>query len=96
MRIVGRDKLEAFCSIHADARPWIEAWLQETEGVSWEKPQDIKDRYPSASFLRGNTIIFNVRGNNYRMEVSVAYRTEIVAVLWIGTHREYDDRNRKR
>lgn len=96
MRIVGRDKLEAFCSTYADARPWLEAWIQEAGGMSWGKPQDIKARYPSASFLPGNTVIFNVKGNNYRLEVNVAYKTKIVAILWIGTHRDYDDRNRKR
>lgn len=96
MRIVGREKLDAFCSLYADARSWIEAWLQETEGMSWATPQDIKDRHASASFLQGNVVIFNVRGNNFRMEVNVAYRTRLVTVLWIGTHREYDERNRKR
>lgn len=96
MRIVGRDRLDAFCSRHPDTRPWIEAWLHETEGVSWTTPQDIRDRYAAASFLPGNVVIFNVRGNNFRLEVRVAFRNGIVTVLWAGTHREYDERNRRR
>jgi mRNA interferase HigB len=96
MRIVGRDKLDAFCEKHADARKWIEAWIYETEGVAWAVPQRVKDRYPSASFLPGNTVIFNVKGNDYRMEVTVAYKVGVVTVIWVGTHGEYNERNRKR
>ncbi len=64
--------------------------------MSWETPQRIKARYASASFLPSNVVIFNVRGNAYRLEVHVAYRNRIVTVLWLGTHREYDERNRRR
>ncbi|MGH8130612.1 MAG: type II toxin-antitoxin system HigB family toxin [Steroidobacteraceae bacterium] len=96
MRIVGRNRLDAFCARYADARQWIEAWLHETESMSWTKPQDIKDRYAMASFLHGDVVIFNVRGNSYRLEVHVAFRSGIVTVLWVGTHREYDERNRRR
>ncbi len=93
MIVVGRGRLDASCSRHPEARPWIEAWLHEAETMSWETPQRIKARYASASFLPGNVVIFNVRGNAYRLEVHMAYR--IVTVLWAGTHREYDERNRR-
>jgi mRNA interferase HigB len=49
-----------------------------------------------ASFLLGNIVVFNVRGNNYRMEVQVAYKVSVITVLWIGSHAEYDERNRRR
>ena len=96
MRIVGRETLDRFCSKHADTRKWIAGWLTEVESSSWTTPQAIKDRYVNASFLEGNTVIFNVKGNDYRLEVVVAYRTGIVSVKWIGTHAEYDERNAKR
>jgi mRNA interferase HigB len=96
MRIVGRDRLDVFCLKHADARQWIEAWLHESESLSWATPQDVRNRFPSASFLLGNVVIFNVRGNNYRLEVHVDFRNGIATVLWVGTHREYDERNRRR
>lgn len=96
MRIVGREKLHAFSRGYPDSRKWIEAWIYETEAVRWLTSHDIKNRYPSASFLAGNVVIFNVRGNNYRLEVLVAYKVGLVTILWIGTHAEYDERNRKR
>ena len=80
MRVIGRDRLEAFSARHADARTWIEAWLHEVEAAHWTSPQDIRDRYASASFMHGNVVIFNVRGNKYRMEVHVAYRNDIITV----------------
>ncbi len=96
MIVIGRGRLDAFCARHPDARPWIEAWLHEAETMSWETPQRIKARYASASFLRGNVVIFNVRGNAYRLEVRVSYRSRIVTVLWAGTHAQCDERNRRR
>lgn len=80
MIVVGRGRLDALCSRHPAARPWIEAWLHEVETTTWETPQRIKARYASASFLHGNVVIFNVRGNAYRLEVHVAFRNRIVTV----------------
>jgi mRNA interferase HigB len=96
MRIVGRETLDRFCSKHADARKQIASWLAEAASSTWSTPQSIKDRYPAASILEGNTVIFNVKGNDYRLEVLVAYKTGVVSIKWIGTHSEYDQRNTKR
>jgi mRNA interferase HigB len=93
MRIVGRDKLTRFCDVHAEARNWIENWLSEAEAARWESPQAIKVRYPSASYLAGNVVIFNVKGNAFRLEVAVAYRTGVVQIIWAGTHAQYDRRH---
>jgi mRNA interferase HigB len=95
MKITGREVLDIFCNRHTDARPWIENWLADTERAIWRTPQDVKQRYASVSFVAG-LVIFNVKGNEYRMETVVAYKTGLVAVRWAGTHREYDARNRKR
>ena len=92
MRIVGRDKLDEFCDAHADARPWISNWIADVEGRDWRTPQDIKNSYVTASFLSGNVIIFNVKGNHYRLEVRVGYNAGVVVVRWIGTHAEYTKR----
>lgn len=96
MIIVGRDHLQAFGDDHADARHWIENWIADAELASWVTPHDVKDRYPSVSFLGEGLTIFNVKGNRYRMETKIAYKTKIVVVDWIGTHAEYDKRNTNR
>jgi mRNA interferase HigB len=96
MKVLDRDQLERFCRRHADVRTWIENWLADVEAAAWTAPQDIRRRYASASFLPGNVVIFNVKGNAYRLEATVAYRTGVVIIDWIGTHREYDERNKRR
>jgi mRNA interferase HigB len=92
MRVVGRDKIDEFCAEHADARLWIANWLAETEAAQWRTSQDIKRSYATASFLAGNLVIFNVKGNHYRLEVQLAYQTGIVVIRWVGTHAEYTKR----
>lgn len=94
MRVVGTDVLHSFCLRHPDCRSWIRNWLAETRDVEWSGPHDVKQRYSSASFLAGNLIIFNVRGNEYRLEVHVLYAAKMVRVAWIGTHAEYSKRRR--
>lgn len=96
MRVVGRDKLQKFCTAHHEARKWIANWLAEVGEATWESPQTIKARFPAASFLADNTVIFNVKGNAFRLEVAVGYTAGVVQVIWIGTHAQYDRRNARR
>ena len=96
LKILDRGKLDIFCRQHADARRWIENWLADAEAADWRSPHDVRNRYSSASFIGSGTVIFNVKGNTYRLEVLVLYKTQAVAIEWIGTHAAYDERNRKR
>jgi len=89
MQITGRDKLEEFIGEHTDAKSWIDNWVADTKLAEWKTPQDIKNSYASASFLADNVVIFNVKGNRYRLEVLVAYKTKTVVILRIATHAEY-------
>jgi mRNA interferase HigB len=92
MKLVGRDILEEFIVRHADARGQMTSWVAVTEAAMWQSPQDIKMRFASASILSGNTVIFNIKGNSYRLETKIAYKTSVVMVVWAGTHAEYSKR----
>lgn len=92
MRLVGREKLDEFVGAHADARAWIENWIADVESARWLTPQDVKNCYASASFLAERHVIFNVKGNRYRLEVQIAFNTGIVVVRWVGTHADYSKR----
>ena len=96
MKILGMKVLSTLCDRHADCRDWIENWIDDVAASNWRTPQDIKDRYATASFLADNVVIFNVRGNNYRIETRVAYRMATVFVNWGGTHAEYTRRHENR
>lgn len=90
MKLHGVLALDKFKRSHADVRKPLEAWQKEVEATHWQDNQDIKARYPSASFLADNRVIFNIKGNTYRLVVKVKYQNGMVLVEWIGTHAEYD------
>lgn len=92
MTLVGREKLYQFIAKHPDTRSWIENWISDAQNANWQNTQDVKNRYSSASFLAERIVIFNVRGNSYRLEVQIAYKTKKVIVKWAGTHAEYSKR----
>ena len=94
--VINKELLDEFKQKHTDVCNWIDRWVAFVEGTTWKTPQDIKNIHSRTSFLPQNIVVFDVKGNNYRLEVKVAYRTEIVKVIWAGTHSEYDKRNRKR
>jgi len=68
----------------------LRAWLAEARNGKWQSPSDIKARYKSASILDENRVIFNVNGNNFRMEIQVSYKNKALIIKRIGTHAEYD------
>jgi mRNA interferase HigB len=71
------------------ARP-MQSWFEETRRANWKTPQDIKDRYASASFVAPNRVVFNIAGNSHRLVVAVDYRFKAVYIKFIGNHAEYD------
>jgi len=90
MKILDRERLDRFCRKHSDARAWIENWLADVESAAWATPQDIRRRYASASFLPGNVVVFNVKGNSYRLISKIYYPTQVVLIRFVLTHLDYD------
>lgn len=90
MRIISRRTLREFYCRHAEAKPAIDAWFSEVSGSTWSGPAEIRSRYPSADFLPGNRVIFNIKGNTYRLIVKIHYNTGIVYIRFVGTHADYD------
>ena len=90
MQLLGLLKLDNFKRKHADARGPLDAWRSETERARWTGPQDIKTRYPSASILADNKVIFNIKGNTYRLVIKVKYQNGLILIEWVGMHAEYD------
>jgi mRNA interferase HigB len=89
MRLVGKEPLPQFAKEHADIRGPLHAWIFEVEEANWAGPADVKARYPTASFLSDNRVIFNIKGNTYRIETKVSYEITVVLVRRVGTHAEY-------
>ncbi len=89
MRLVGRKLLTEFAAVHAEIRSPLNAWICEVEDANWSGPTDVKARYPSASILSDNRVVFNIKGKKYRIETKVSYEIKVVLVTRIGTHSEY-------
>ncbi|MCU7373185.1 type II toxin-antitoxin system HigB family toxin [Paucibacter sp. O1-1] len=90
MRVIAVKQLRDFWLRHPDAEQALRAWFDEASKARWLTPQDIERAYASASFLAGRRVVFNIRGNQYRLVVAVAYRYEAVYIKFIGTHAQYD------
>jgi mRNA interferase HigB len=90
MRVIAKAKLVAFWDAHPSARRPLQAWYEDARRARWLTPQDIKRQYAGASFLPGRRVVFNIKGNDYRLVVGVAYRQEALFVKFVGTHSEYD------
>lgn len=90
MKLLGKPTLREFTDRYADARSQVESWVAEVEEAGWKTPLELKGRYPKASLIGDQQVVFNICGNRYRLWVSVAYRTGVVVVRKIGTHKEYD------
>ena len=82
--------LRAFWLLHPDAEQPLKAWYEEAANASWTQPADIKAQYRSASVLKNRRVVFNIKGNDYRLVVAIAYKLQIVYVKFVGTHEEYD------
>ena len=73
------------------ARSQYDAWLAIAEQARWRNPEDVKISHPRASILKGGRVVFNIKGNDYRLVVAVQYQAGVVAIRFFGTHGEYDE-----
>ena len=90
MRIISRKKIRKFWEKHSDARSALESWYADAKQANWKTPSDIKNVYKNASFVAANRVVFNIKGNKYRLVAAVQFEYGIVYIRFIGTHKEYD------
>jgi mRNA interferase HigB len=90
MRIIALSRLREFWEEHSQAEIPLRAWYAEASRANWKSPTDIKAAYRHASFLANNRVVFNIKGNDYRLVTAVHYNRGILFIRFIGTHAEYD------
>jgi len=90
MEVIGQGILDDYCRGHGEITSQISAWLAEAKAASWSVPNDIKERYRSASFLPNNHVVFNIKGNRFRLDTKVYYQRKIIVIKRLGTHADYD------
>ena len=90
MRIIKRSTLKSFWEKHTDAQGALETWYCVAKKEKWICFTDIKKTFGSADVLPNNRVIFNIKGNAYRLIVKIHYNTKTIYIRFIGTHAEYD------
>lgn len=92
MHIVALRNLESYWRQpgRSGAEGPLKAWVAEVRLAQWSSPQDVKNQYANASIVGNNRVVFNIKGNDHRLIVAIAYRMQYVYVKFIGTHAEYD------
>jgi len=85
--------LRDFWTKHAESEQQLKAWFRDTENAGWQNTQQLKRDHPSASILAANRIVFNIKGNRYRLIVKFNFEHQVGWVRFIGTHAEYDKIN---
>ena len=90
VRIISRKRLIEFWQVHPDAEQPLRAWYAETKKANWKTPAEVKALYRNVSILPNNRVVFNIKGNTYRLVVVIEYRLEIVFIRFVGTHEAYD------
>ncbi|MBS1554202.1 MAG: type II toxin-antitoxin system HigB family toxin [Bacteroidetes bacterium] len=90
MRVVAKKILREFWRKHADCEQQLKSWYREAGKSAWRNANDVKKEYPSASVLPSNRVVFNIKGNKYRLVVRINFQYQMVWIRFIGTHEEYD------
>jgi mRNA interferase HigB len=96
MIVVGADQAERYFASRPSrkairaARTQYDVWLAIASRAEWRKPQDVKQAHPKASILKGGRVVFNIKGNDYRLVAALNYRAGVVMIRFFGTHSEYD------
>jgi len=88
VHVISRKRLVEFWEEHPDAKGPLSAWFQEFKEAKWAGTAEVKRRYSTASFVGNDRIVFNIKGNKYRL--IVRYRPPVVFIRFVGTHAEYD------
>jgi len=89
-RIIAKRTLREFWEKHADSEQYLKTWYETAKSSGWSSPKDIKLTYGSASVLKDNRVVFNIKGNRYRLIVKFNYERQWAFIRFIGTHAEYD------
>lgn len=92
MRIIKAGTLQGYCKEprYSSAQEAVQAWIYEVKYSNWNNSAELKLKYKNARIISSKRVVFNIKGNEYRLVVDIEYKLRIVFVIWFGTHKEYD------
>ncbi|MCB0502982.1 MAG: type II toxin-antitoxin system HigB family toxin [Bacteroidetes bacterium] len=89
-RIIAKRTLKEFWEVYTDSEQYLKTWYETAKNSNWKSPNEIKETYASASILKSGRVVFNIKGNDYRLIVKFNYEKQWAFIRFIGTHSEYD------
>ena len=89
-RIFAKSTLREYWEKHPDTEQYLKTWYDTVMNSTWETPNDVKKTFASASILKDNRVVFNIKGNSYRLVAKFNYLKQWIFIRFIGTHKEYD------
>lgn len=90
MRIIARAVLREYWLKNPETEQPLKTWEAEVLAARWHQPADVKAKYRNASILKHGRVVFNIKGNDHRLVVAIAFQQQLVFIKFIGTHKEYD------
>lgn len=89
-RIFAKSTLREFWERYPDSEQYLKSWFETAMNSEWETPSDIKKTYANASILKNSRMVFNIKGNAYRLIAKFNFEKQWIFIRFIGTHKEYD------
>ena len=89
-RIFSKSTLREYWEKYPDSEQYLKTWYDTAMSSDWLTPNDVKQTYANASILKDSRIVFNVKGNSYRLVVKFNFEKQWIFIRFIGTHLEYD------
>ncbi len=89
-RIFAKSTLRAYWELYPDSEQYLKTWYDTAMNANWESPQDVKLTYANASILKKSRVVFNIKGNTYRLVAKFNFERQWIFIRFIGTHAEYD------
>ena len=90
MRIIARSTLRDYWGKYPGAELPLKVWYVQVKKAEWKTSNELKARFGNASIVGNDRVVFNVKGNEYRLIAAIDYRKQIVWIRFIGTHKAYD------
>ncbi len=92
MRIIAFRTLREFWekAEYSDAESSLRSWYYEAKNATWSNANELKQQYKNASIVGEGKVVFNIKGNTYRLVVAIDYDYQVIFIRFIGTHKQYD------
>lgn len=89
-RIFAKSTLREFWEKYPDSEQYLKTWYDTAMNSDWKATNDVKQSYAHATILKDSRIVFNIKGNSYRLVIKFNFGQQLAFVRFIGTHTEYD------